>query len=185
MNELQKIGNHEILNKNAVKPSRDVDSQKYKMLAMAVESESTEKAYIILDAVSVFRNDDVFNSLYYAVLNLVVDKKISERTEKNEFYYQKMFCNAYPQISKAKIITVDNDGENIPDCWVEKDGKQIPVEVKKDKFGGKALKQLQRYMKAYKCNYGIAVGKRLNVNLPNNIEFVSICDLENIIREGT
>ena len=81
--ELQKIGSHEISTKNAVKPSSDVDLQKYKILAMAVESESTKKARSILDALNVFRNDDVFNSLYYAVLNLVVDKRISERTEKN------------------------------------------------------------------------------------------------------
>lgn len=183
--ELIPIGNHEVSVADREKILRNVDSQKYKMLAAAVESESEEETRDILNALNVFRNDDVFNSLYYAVLNLVIDRRMREHQTKNEFYYQEMFRKAYPRISNTKIITVKNDGENIPDCWVEKDGKRIPVEVKKDKFGKKALRQLQRYMRVYKCNHGIAVGKKLDVNLESNIEFISICDLEDVIRRGT
>lgn len=185
MEELIPIGNHEVSVADREKFLRNVDSQKYKMLAAAVESESEEETRDILNALNVFRNDDVFNSLYYAVLNLVIDRRMREHQTKNEFYYQEMFRKAYPRISNTKIITVKNDGENIPDCWVEKDGERIPVEVKKDKFGKKALRQLQRYMRVYKCNHGIAVGKKLNVNLESNIEFISICDLEDVIRRGT
>ena len=52
--------------------------------------------------------------------------------------------------------------------------------MKLNGFDGKALKQLERYMKVYKCEKGIAVGRTLNVKLPQNIEFVFLSELEGV-----
>ena len=64
--------------------------------------------------------------------------------------------------------------------WLRNNMQEIPVEVKKFEFGRAALKQLLRYMKFYKCDKGIAVAKKLIVELPENIRFISIEELEEL-----
>ena len=58
---------------------------------------------------------------------------------------------------------------------------EIPVEVKYGKFDKKALKQLERYMKVYKCKMGIAIGNNLEVNIPENIKFVFISEIKEVV----
>jgi hypothetical protein len=62
-------------------------------------------------------------------------------------------------------------GPSQPDLLI--DGK-IPVEVKIGDFNASALRQLQRYMSKYKSERGVAVGKRLLVELPDGITFTEI-----------
>lgn len=158
---------------------------RFKLLACALLIDDVEKAWKIMEAASVLfhpLNDFYFNQLYHATaikLVLKYDKP------KNEFYYQDMFNKNYSKIRKGKVIHKKSDGLNIPDSWVEKDNKIIPVEVKKEEFNQKALKQLLRYMKTYNCKNGIAVAKKLTINLPKEIEFISIKELEEANEQRT
>lgn len=151
---------------------------KYKLLAMAINSEQTEQSLELLKIASVFKGEETFDTLYFATINTVTDRRMTESKEPNEFYYQKLFNTVYPNMANVKVIDVKHDGENIPDSWVLKGENKIPVEVKKYDFDKKALMQLKRYMRIYQSKYGIAVAKSLTVDIPDNITFVSINDLE-------
>ena len=165
--------NHIIIEYNGIK------TDKYKLLAMAIDNDNIEQALTLLKVASYYRiNDEVYNSLYFAALNTVTDRRLLEKNEPNEFYYQDLFNRIYPKMEDIKIILVENDKKNIPDSWILKNNEKIPVEVKKDKFNDAALSQLERYIKVYNCCHGIAVAKELSVELPSNITFVSIHDLE-------
>ena len=75
-----------------------------------------------------------------------------------------------------------NIKEHIPDFWLINSSNEFaPVECKLYSFDKAALNQLERYMKVYNCNFGIAVANTLDVKLPNNIKFISfdISDLTN------
>jgi len=87
------------------------------------------------------------------------------------------------KIKNAKLLDKVNDPKHKPDLWVELSNKEIPVKVKKFDFGKTALRQLQRYMNFYKSTQGIAVAKNLTTELPNNIRFISIKELEEISNE--
>lgn len=146
---------------------------KYALLSMAVKSSSTKHAWDILDAAEIYKNDNVYKSLHYAVSFLVVDREFRN----NEFFYHDLFKKTYPLISGSEIIKIKNDGKNIPDVWVFDRKENIPVEIKRKDFGKNALQQLKRYIKAYNCEHGIAVAERLTVKLPENIKFVPISEL--------
>lgn len=77
-----------------------------------------------------------------------------------------------------KLIRKKNNSKHIPDAWVEQDGEEIPVEMKLNDFDAKALKQLRRYINVYKKNKGIAIGRKLTVELPSDIRFISLEELE-------
>lgn len=66
-----------------------------------------------------------------------------------------------------------NDPKHIPDFWLKRKDKHIPVEIKLHEFRGAHLKQLQRYMDFYNCDNGIAVGKELRCSLPDNVKFIN------------
>ena len=182
MKEIIKVNNHDVAvkeyNGQRVVSIDGKEIDKYKVLAAAVDAEDIKESYAFLKIAGLFNGEEVFDSLYFAVLNTVTDRRMIEEKDKNEIYFQNLFNKIYPKISNGEIISVENDGKNIPDSWVREGGEILPVEVKKTVFGEKALKQLQRYIKAYKCNYGIAVGRTLKVNLPKNIKFVSLNQLE-------
>ena len=88
-------------------------------------------------------------------------------------------------VGSKEITPVYNhkmDKANRPDAWVRlglfEDCELAPVEIKLHEFNITALRQLLRYLDFYKCNYGIAVGERLTTEIPNNIFFVSIKELD-------
>lgn len=92
-----------------------------------------------------------------------------------EYVYQSMFCkNVDKLIPDAKCVNRKNDRHNIPDAWVELNGEDLPVEVKRYCFDKKALCQLQRYIDFFHTNGGIAVAEKLTVELPDNIVFISL-----------
>lgn len=55
----------------------------------------------------------------------------------------------------------------------------IPVEFKLREFNNSALTQLNRYINFYNCEYGIAIGSELTIELLNNIWFISLSDINN------
>lgn len=70
-----------------------------------------------------------------------------------------------------------SNSDNIPDFWLLKDNNDyIPVEIKLHDFNDRSLKQLIRYINYYDCDKGIAIGKRLNCDLPDNIKFISFSE---------
>lgn len=93
--------------------------------------------------------------------------------EKTEFYLQELFKkHAEYLVQGSQLIKKKHDGKNIPDAWLRIGDVEIPVEMKKGNFDKNALMQLQRYMTAYNSIAGIAVGKKLTVNLPKGIMFI-------------
>lgn len=89
----------------------------------------------------------------------------------------KLFEDVFSKLNKGAIVKKTNDPKHIPDFWVKQGEEYIPVEVKLHNFNVSALKQLTRYMDFYKCKHGMAVGSKLTVDLPKNIEFISIKEL--------
>lgn len=96
----------------------------------------------------------------------------------NEFTIQTMF-NSYAGrvIPGAKVVKRKNEHHNMPDSWIEIDGEEIPVEVKYGNFNERAMDQLNRYVRAYSCKRGVAVGRALKTELPEGYIFVSIDEL--------
>lgn len=80
-------------------------------------------------------------------------------------------------VEDSEIVQMINDRNHQPDLWLKVKGEEIPVEIKLSNFDLKALKQLERYIKHYNCNKGIAIGSNLVVDLPKNIYFISIEEL--------
>lgn len=99
----------------------------------------------------------------------------------NEFYYQDLF-NKYAEkiIDGSKVVRRKHDNKNIPDSWVKIGDEYIPVEVKLNNFDKNALNQLLRYMNAYHCNRGIAVGRKLTTAISSNIMFINNDILDNM-----
>ena len=118
-------------------------------------------------------NDPVYNGIcsniveYFAMYDFIWNKK-------DEFYYQDLFKKHYKSfLPLAELVKRKNNPKHHPDAWLKENGEYIPVEVKLEKFDEKALKQLKRYMEFYDCKNGVAVGDKLTVELPDNIQFVS------------
>lgn len=80
-------------------------------------------------------------------------------------------------IEGSKVIDKTPDSKHMPDIWLEIEGKEIPVEVKLNKFDAKAKEQLARYVNFYESSKGVAVGRELTTELPNNMMFISIKEL--------
>lgn len=73
--------------------------------------------------------------------------------------HKEFWANLHSHLPRAKRIYRKSDGVNVPDGWVELDGMDVPVEIKRDAFGSSAVRQLRRYMTAYGATMGVAVGK--------------------------
>ena len=99
--------------------------------------------------------------------------------KESEFKYHKLFKEKIEKLlPEYKLIKKKNNPRHIPDAWVERDGEEIPVEIKLNDFDQKALRQLRRYINVYKKNKGIAIGRKLTVDLPSDIRFISLEELE-------
>jgi hypothetical protein len=100
--------------------------------------------------------------------------------DENEFNIHHLFKMYYQKILGIEYQIKDdfkNDKKNIPDFMLTKDNKMIPVEIKLHDFDSMALIQLCRYIEVYNCEYGIAVGERCTIKIPNNIKFICINEL--------
>ena len=115
--------------------------------------------------------------LEQAVRELIMSNWL--KCQRNEFDIHKLFKNNITKIiNNSKLITKKHNINNQPDCWVLINDLECPVEIKLHEFNLKALNQLNRYMDFYKSSFGIAVGSKLTVSLPDNIQFISIGCLE-------
>lgn len=97
---------------------------RFEMLALALNAEDEKRAWMILNWASRLyhhRDDYVFNELYFTVASSVALKY-----KKDEYTYQHLFKEKCEECGYGKIISYKNDGKNIPDAWVEKDGEFIP-----------------------------------------------------------
>ena len=92
----------------------------------------------------------------------------------DEFFYQDLFKEHYKSfLPLTELVERKNNRHHIPDAWLKENEEYIPVEVKLNNFNATALRQLIRYMEFYDCKNGVAVGDKLTVELPDNIQFVS------------
>jgi len=72
----------------------------------------------------------------------------------------------------VEIVSNKDDEYNKPDLWVKEKENYIPIEVKRNGFDKKSLKQLERYINFYNVSKGIAIGTELKCDLPHNIKFI-------------
>lgn len=156
----------------------DEKVSKFRLLALASNAETKEDAWSILSLASILfhpEDDPAFNTLYSDVASgIAMQHKVTEAS------IQERFNKSVKRIfgDTAKVVKKKCDCKHIPDSWVKMDGFLLPVEIKLNEFDEKALKQLQRYMKFYKVESGVAVGKALTADLPINIIFVPISSLD-------
>ena len=159
-------------------------------------------AYIIASAVEADDNDhrDLANFLMKTVFNLqsvtpssplietlrssgwtnIVWSRSCERLETN---VHSLFENyAELLIPDSKLIEGRRDKHNIPDAWISIRGEEIPVEMKRNKFDARAMKQLRRYMTAFNTKRGLAVAKEMIVDCPDDVIFIPIAILEEVAR---
>lgn len=119
-------------------------------------------------------------STYFPFIRQAVSEKIIgnfNNTRITEKVVHDWFQNNLNRVvgENYKIVKHKNDKKNIPDFWVSTptDLKIIPVEIKLHSFDSKGLEQLKRYMNFYESDRGIAVGKNLSCELPENISFIN------------
>lgn len=177
MNELKVFNNPEFGDIPTEKQFSALGALAY-ILSQAILADSEEEAWAFLRAASIVGHQldcTVFNALYGEIacrVALSFDRH-------NEFYYQALFTkHAQKVIEGCSIIKHSDDCHHRPDAWISWKGQVAPVEVKLHDFNRKALSQLQRYMNFYHSKIGIAVGRRLTVEIPSNIQFVSLKELE-------
>ena len=187
MNEIQIFNNPEF---GEVRTMTDIENKtierlmkldEFSLLALAVDyalDEKKEEAWIILHYADRKANHD--DGVYIKLRTAVGIMVAISKTKIDEYHYHALFRKYFNRVlgDGAEIVYKRSDGKNIPDAWIRMDGEDIPVEIKKNSFNAKALQQLQRYMKAYQCNKGIAVGRDIKIDLPSNILFISLERLE-------
>lgn len=135
-----------------------------------------------------FKNQEptIFNKILDNLENIANYLELRESHEiiksQNELYFQNLMKENIDDIFEGKYI-LDTERKDNPkhriDIWLtDSKGVSIPVEMKLRNFNKSALDQLQRYMKFYKCDKGIAVARSLKVELPKNIEFINLSILD-------
>lgn len=149
---------------------------KYDLLAAATNELSLEKALEIIDVADHLFGMSQNDYTYFSLRNCVYENIMWDKSLRTELYYQGVFKKHIKEIlgNGYELIKKTSDNRNIPDAWVTHNGEIIPVEMKIGSFDGKALKQLFRYMNKYDTKKGIAIGNELVVEIPNNIQFISI-----------
>ncbi len=120
-----------------------------------------------------------FMDLYFPIARHITSALFHREAD----YVSAFAKNISAIIDGAEVVARKNNTHHQPDLWVKVDDELIPVEAKLREFDKKALLQLQRYMTFYKAENGIALGSRLDVDLPNNIAFYSHKEVENIVRK--
>ena len=120
-----------------------------------------------------------FDYTLYTIVHMALILLI-RNNEETEYQIHSLFKEKYSKLYDGKIVNHKNNPKHIPDAWVLKDDEYIPVEMKLYDFDDKALNQLNRYINFYNCKHGIAVGSKCTVELPENIQFISIDELKSV-----
>ena len=156
-----------------------LDNGVFDLLALAANQDNKKCAWEMLSTASkLFHplDDDTFNTLYNCVAMY-----ITWNFQTNEFTVHGLFeRNIHKIRPDYTLISRKNKQKHMPDFWVNNGIDEIPVEIKQKEFDNKALEQLNRYMKAYNSKYGVAVGEISTVEIPENIDFISINELKSI-----
>lgn len=112
--------------------------------------------------------------LEYAVTSLAMKSFLDCQPKESDVYewFKKELESILPgyEISDKK-----SEAKHRPDFWLleKQSGGLVPVEIKKNGFDQKGLRQLERYMSHYGAEYGIAVGSSLLCELPEKVKFIS------------
>ena len=165
-----------------------------KAISLIVEASNLEDKEERLDTFDkLFRGNKYYENLSLELYMLIKHALYSDKyyNTKDELYYQELYKQHIKLIHPEYVLTTRKSiNSKFPDAWLKDQNNEfIPMEMKKDKFNSKALKQLLGYMKTYNCEKGIAIGRTLEVDLPDNIEFVSLEKIisvsHNCIEKGT
>jgi len=153
----------------------DVD----KAISLIIEASNLEDKEERLDTFDeLFRGNKYYQKLSLELYTLIKHALYSDKyyNAKDELYYQELYKQHIKLIHPKYVLTTRKSiNSKFPDAWLkDRNDEFIPMEMKKDKFNSKALKQLLGYMKTYNCEKGIAIGRTLDVDLPDNIEFISL-----------
>lgn len=158
-------------------------TKRIEILATVIE-ESFEEPNTALKLLNAYNKlypcqSDEMNMITVAT-TLITHRNLVETFPKERDYY-KIFDDKIKEFQDSKIFIIEkkNHPKHIPDRWMNIYSNIIPVEFKLNSFNGSALKQLQRYIKFYNCDYGIAIGSRLTIKLPDNIWFIALSDINN------
>ena len=152
-------------------------------LAIAVEAAEgnnrplRDAAFHIADNIGYPGKSWAYNTVRNSAM---IDIAVSEDRHDTEAKYYGLFEKHISKVlgDNAKIIEGHSNAQNKPDKWVEMNGVEIPVEMKKGDFDDKAMKQLRRYMDVFNSIAGIAVGRRMTVDCPENVIFVRTSSLD-------
>lgn len=122
-------------------------------------------------------------TIYYVNLIDIIKHSLtmlSKDLATNEKDIYTIFSKYIERSHDMRIVHIKCKKTDIPDFFVYKEGidNPIPVEIKLNEFNNKAFDQLKRYMNCYQSEFGIAVGSKCTVELPENIKFISIDELE-------
>lgn len=119
-------------------------------------------------------------SMITVAATLITHRNLADTFPKERDYY-KIFDDKIKELQDDKISVIGkkNNPKHIPDRWMNICSNVIPVEFKLREFNTSALTQLNRYINFYNCEYGIAIGSELTIELPNNIWFISLSDINN------
>ncbi len=176
MNELQVFNNPELIKDISLKEQFQLFGEIAFLLGAAADEDDKETALELAREASKIGHQldsEYFNALYDAVCSY-----ITIRMCENEFTYQEIFKKYASRLIKdCKVIKIKNDKKNIPDAWITIRGILCPVEMKYGDFNAKAKMQLMRYMNVYDTKIGLAIGRKLTVDLPANIEFIPLTEL--------
>lgn len=149
---------------------------KYDLLAAATNELSLERSLEIIDVADHLFGISPIDYTYFSLRNCVYENIMWEKSSRTELYYQGVFKKHVKEIlgNDYELIKKTSDNKNIPDAWVNYNGEMIPVEMKIGDFDDKALRQLFRYIDKYDAKKGIAIGGKLLVEIPENIQFISL-----------
>lgn len=76
--------------------------------------------------------------------------------------------------TNSKIIKREfRIGKKSADFLIEREGEKFIVECKRGKIHAKALEQIKKYLEMSGVKKGILVGESCDINLPENISFIS------------
>ena len=154
---------------------------KFELLALALklEGKSYEIAFKLVSlSLNLYENDS--DETFLLISEAVKCYICYENIRKDELFYQEVFKKNCKKILGAEYEYYDRKDLFLkrPDGWVKRNQDIIPVEMKLGNFDQSALKQLNGYMKLYKSDYGIAIGKEQTVELPCNIKFLNIDEIK-------
>jgi hypothetical protein len=113
---------------------------------------------------------EAFAALYEACATHLVWYFSSRDTEYSSYpRFEEALAQLLPG---AKIVSPPRKHTLRPDFFVERDGLISCVEIKKGSFNQSAIRQLARYMEAYKLSTGYAVAPKLTGMLQHGMMFL-------------